>query len=215
MPAPSKLAGRLAASVSRASRRSKLELFLAVLHPGPETSVLDVGVSDVGYGESPGHAATANFFEAHYPWPERITAVGVTDLSRFRQSFPAVIAVTADGRDLPFDDAAFDIGFSNAVLEHLPSHVDQRRFVDELCRVARRVFVTTPNRWFPLEVHTLVPLVHWLPDDARDVIFTAIGKGEHAGLRLLGPADLRNLFPRPVQVRSLGLTLVACTEAPA
>jgi SAM-dependent methyltransferase len=213
--APPKLAGRLAASVSRASRRRKLELFLAALHPGPGTSVIDVGVSDVGYGESPGHAATANFFEAYYPWPERITAVGVTQLSRFRQAFPAVTAVTADGRDLPFGDEAFDIGFSNAVLEHLPSQVDQRRFVDELCRVARRVFVTTPNRWFPLEVHTLVPLVHWLPDDARDMILSAIGKGEHAGLRLLGPADLRDLFPGPVQVRNLGLTLVACTEAPA
>jgi SAM-dependent methyltransferase len=208
--ATAELAGRLAASVSRASRRRKLELFLAALHPGPKTSVLDVGVSDVGYGESSGHAATANFFEAHYPWPERITAVGVTDLSRFRSAFPAVTALTADGRDLPFADGEFDIGFSNAVIEHLPSRDDQRRFVEELCRVARRVYVTTPNRWFPLEVHTLVPVVHWLPDESRDRIFTAIGKGEHAGLRLLGPAGLRDLFRRPVEVRNLGLTLVAC-----
>ena len=29
------------------------------------------------------------------------------------------------------------------------------------------VFVTTPNRWFPLEVHTLLPFVHWLPGRAR------------------------------------------------
>lgn len=210
MAAPAQLAGRLAASVSRASRRRKLELFLAALHPGPKTSVLDVGVSDVGYGESSGHAATANFFEAHYPWPEQITAVGVTDLSRFRSAFPAVTAVTADGRDLPFADGEFDIGFSNAVIEHLPSREDQRRFVEELCRVARRVYVTTPNRWFPLEVHTLVPLVHWLPDESRDRIFAAVGKGEHAGLRLLGPADLQALFRRPVKVRNLGLTLVAC-----
>jgi hypothetical protein len=209
--APSKLAGRLAASVSRASRRRKLELFLAALHPGPLTSVVDVGVSDVGYGEHPGHAATANFFEAFYPWPERITAVGVTDMSRFRRAFPSVTAVTADGRDLPFADGEFDLGFSNAVLEHLPSRADQRRFVEELSRVARRVFVTTPNRRFPLEVHTLVPFVHWLPDDPRDRMLTALGKGEHAGLRLLGPVDLRGLFRRPVEVRNLGLTLVACT----
>jgi hypothetical protein len=28
------------------------------------------------------------------------------------------------------------------------------------------VFVTTPNRWFPIEFHTVLPLVHWLPADA-------------------------------------------------
>ncbi len=213
MATPAQLAGRLAASVSRASRRRKLELFLAALHPGPRTTVLDVGVSDVGYGEESGHAATANFFEAHYPWPDRITAVGVTDLARFRSAFPAVTAVTADGRDLPFPDGAFDVGFSNAVLEHLPSRADQRRFVDELCRVSRRVFVTTPNRWFPVEVHTLLPLVHWLSEDARDRILNAIGKGEHAGLQLLGADGLRGLFRQPVVVRNLGLTLIAYTAA--
>jgi SAM-dependent methyltransferase len=181
------------------------------MRPGPQTTVLDVGVSDSGYGEACGHAATANFFEAHYPWPDRITAVGVTDLVRFRSAFPEVTAVTADGRELPFADGEFDVGFSNAVVEHLPSSDDQRRFVGELCRVARRVFVTTPNRWFPLEVHTLLPIVHWLPEERRDSVFGVLGKGEHAGLRLLGPRELRNLFPAAAEVRNLGMTLVAFT----
>ena len=71
--------------------------------------------------------------------------------------------VQADGRDLPFADGAFDLGFSNAVVEHVGGREEQRRFVHELCRVAKRVFVTTPNRFFPLEVHSLVPFAHWLP----------------------------------------------------
>jgi hypothetical protein len=28
---------------------------------------------------------------------------------------------------------------------------------------ARGVFVTTPNRWFPVEFHTMLALIHWLP----------------------------------------------------
>jgi len=49
-----------------------------------------------------------------------------------------VRAVRADGRELPFEDGAFDIGFSNAVVEHVAGGREgQRRFVGELCRVAR------------------------------------------------------------------------------
>ena len=154
---------RLAAGVSARSRRRKLDLFLETMRPTAETTVVDVGVSDGGYGED--MAGTANFFEALYPWPERITAVSTQYLTVFQQAFPEVTAVRADGRDLPFPDDAFDIGFSNAVVEHLADLGSQRAFVGELCRVSRRVFVTTPNRLFPVDTHTLVPFAHWLPDE--------------------------------------------------
>ena len=65
---------------------------------------------------------------------------------------------------MPFADGEFDIVFSNAVIEHVGGREQQRRFVEESLRVAQRAFVTTPNRWFPVEVHTRLPLVHWLPD---------------------------------------------------
>jgi hypothetical protein len=144
-----------------------------------------------------------------YPWPDRITAVGHTELDRFAAAFPRVQAVRADGRDLPFPDGAFDLGFSNAVVEHVAGGREgQRRFVHELCRVARRVFVTTPNRWFPLEVHTLLPLVHWLPAGARDrmIPFDDV-------LDPLGPKAFAALFPYEVRVLNRGMTLVAVGPA--
>jgi hypothetical protein len=77
--------------------------------------------------------------------------------------------------------------------------------------VGRRVFLTTPNRWFPIEVHTRLPFVHWLPEAVAhrsyDLARMAWAKENH----LLGPADLRSLFPVPVRVVNLGLTLVAIT----
>ena len=156
---------RVASRVSMRSRRRKLDLFLELLGPGPETTVVDVGVTDAPFGAG----STDNFFEALYPWPERITAVGHTELDRFAAAFPQVRAVRADGRELPFADGEFDLGFSNAVVEHVAGGREgQRRFVHELCRVAGRVFVTTPNRWFPLDLHTLLPFVHWLPAGARE-----------------------------------------------
>jgi hypothetical protein len=50
-------------------------------------------------------------------------------------------------------------------------------FLRELWRVARRgLFVTTPNRWFPIEVHTVLPLVHYLPPSTFRAILRRLGR---------------------------------------
>ena len=192
---------RVASRVSMRSRERKLQLFLDLLQPGPETTVVDVGVTDAAFGGG----STDNFFEALYPWPEQVTGVGRTELDRFAAAFPQVRAVRADGRDLPFADAEFDLGFSNAVVEHVAGGRDgQRQFVHELCRVARRVVVTTPNRRFPLEVHTLLPFVHWLPPPPRERLLPFDDV-----LDPLSAKDLAALFPYRVRVINTGMTLIA------
>jgi hypothetical protein len=192
---------RVASRVSMRSRERKLQLFLDLLQPGPETTVVDVGVTDAPFGAG----STDNFFEALYPWPGQITGVGHTELERFSGAFPQVHAVRADGRDLPFGDAEFDVGFSNAVVEHVAGGREgQRQFVHELCRVARRVFVTTPNRRFPIEVHTLLPFVHWLPKGPRERLLPFDDV-----LDPLSAKDLAALFPYRVRVVNTGMTLIA------
>jgi SAM-dependent methyltransferase len=195
---------RLASWTSLRSREQKLRLLFELLRPGPETTVVDVGVTNAGFGGG----STDNFFEARYPWPEQITAVGDTELDRFEAAFPAVRAVRADGRALPFADDAFDIAFSNAVVEHVDGGREgQRRLVHELARVARHVFVTTPNRFFPIEVHTLLPFAHWLPTPLREQAIRS--RGFDATLDLLGPRELASLFPYSVRVLNRGMTLIA------
>jgi SAM-dependent methyltransferase len=200
---------RAAARVSLRSRERKLRRFFELFEPGPETTVVDVGVTDAPFGDG----SSDNFFEAMYPWPERITAVGNTELDRFAAAFPSVAAVRADGRELPFADGAFDLGFSNAVIEHVAGGREgQRRFLAELCRVAGRVFVTTPNRWLPLDPHSLLPFVHWLPDgELRSRLLRA--RGFDDVLDPLGPGELAALFPYPVKIVDRGMTLVAVGPA--
>ena len=196
---------QVASRVSMRSREKKLRLFREIFRPGAETTVVDVGVTNAPFGAG----SSDNFFEALYPWPDRITAVGHTELERFAAAFPAVRVVRADGRDLPFADGEFDLGFSNAVIEHVAGGREgQRRFVEELCRVAGKVFVTTPNRWFPVDPHTLLPFAHWLPGGGvRERLLRA--RGFHDVLDPLGPKELAALFPYPVRVVNTALTLVA------
>ena len=89
------------------------------------------------------------------------------------------------------------------MIEHVGARPEQQRFVDELLRVARRAFVTTPNRWFPIEVHTRLPLVHWLPEAAAHRAYDLARKPWAKENHLLGPGDLEELFPEARAVRQL------------
>ena len=202
---------RLADTISLRSRERKLRLFLEELRPTAETTVLDVGADELGFGEGDG-CATMNFFEELYPWPERITALGLHDGAGFRTRYPHIPYVQADACALPFEAGAFDIVFSNAVIEHVGGRERQRKLVSEAIRVGRRVFITTPNRRFPVEVHTRLPFVHWLPDSISHRAYAVAGKGIGNELDLLTRRSFAQLFPGRVRVVSLGLTLVAIVD---
>jgi hypothetical protein len=51
--------------------------------------------------------------------------------------------------------------------------------------------------------------VHWLPDAAAHRAYDLLRKPWAKENHLLGPADLRELFPVDVRVVNLGMTLVA------
>src|SRR6185369_936625 len=102
-----------------------------------------------------------NYVARHYPWPGRLTALGLGDMSGFRALHPELCVVSYEGGRFPFDDRAFDIVHSNAVIEHVGSDERQLSFLSEVFREGRSGMVWTTNRLFPIETHTLLPFVHW------------------------------------------------------
>lgn len=185
---------------------------METMRPTGGTTILDVGADEIGFGGD--GFATMNFFEEMYPWRERITAVGLHDGQAFSRRYPEVTYVQADGCDLPFADKQFDVYFSNAVIEHVGREDQQRAFVTEAVRVAERVFITTPNKLFPVEVHTRLPLVHWLPPRHAHRAYELARKSWAKEIALLSPHELARLFPPDAGVRvvNLGMTLVALVE---
>jgi len=151
-------ADSLPTKIAAHARRGMYEVFLRESLIKEHETLLDVGVtSDQTYEAS-------NYIEAWYPYKNKITAVGVDDATFLEELYPGLTYRRANGLDLPFAAGSFDVVHSSAVLEHVGSYENQKRFVSELMRVAKRiVFLTTPNRWFPVEFHTVLPLVHWLP----------------------------------------------------
>lgn len=188
----------LASVISVAVRRKIFDRFLRYCAPGPDTEVLDVGVTcDAAFQES-------NFFEHLYPYPHKITCVGTEDGSHLEREFPGLaFRMVEPGEPLPFSDGRFDVAFSNAVVEHTGSRERQGQFVAELCRVGRTVFIATPNRWFPVEHHTGLPFLHYLPSRAYRAIlkrtrFRYWADEDH--LNILTAKSLLELFPPDVSV---------------
>jgi SAM-dependent methyltransferase len=129
--------------------------------------------------------------------------------------------VIADARSMPFQDGAFEIVFSNSVIEHLGDFANQQKFAREIQRVGLRYYVQTPNRWFPVEPHLITPVIHFLPRTWQIRLlrnFTVWGlvtrpsREQCAGfleeVALLDYQKMRSLFPGAEihRERSLGFT---------
>ena len=190
--------------LARYFRSRRLRRFARSFSVGGQTKVLDLGGA-----------------EYYWPWLQvrpRVTVANYAarDLKRVTLDW-----VRADGRNLPFRDGAFDVVYCNSVLEHLPDEASREAMAREIERVGLGYSVQTPNRWFPLEAHTLTPAFHFLPKRwqarlARN--FTIWGRlqrpsraearGFVENIRLLSARDLQRLFPGAAieRERFLGLT---------
>ena len=195
----------LASRLSYTARKRVFALFMEVMKPSRDARVLDVGVTmDTDFRES-------NFFEQFYPYKEQIVCVGAENGAHLEQQYPGIrFLQVVPGQPLPFRDGQFDLVFSNAVVEHAGGKERQRAFISEICRVGQRVFVATPNRWFPVEHHTGVPLLHYLPPGAyrqllRGTPLRYWSYEEH--LNLLTARSFRALFADryPLDVRRIGV----------
>jgi hypothetical protein len=174
-----------------------------------QTRVLDVGGTSYNWDLSPVRP--------------RLTLL---NLERTRsEAGEGITLVVGDGRALPFPDGAFDIVFSNSVIEHIGSDKGREEFAAEIRRVGRHYWVQTPNRWFPVEPHLVTPLVHFLPRRwqerlvRRATVWEWLARPrpdqreyyiEHylRDIRLLDAEGLRRLFPdaRVKRERAFGLT---------
>ncbi len=150
------LINRMKFQVMEISRARKVDHFFALCPRG--SRVLDVGVSSVKRRGGP----QLNYFlkAFRYP-PEHYTGLGVEDLSGLEDVFPGKRFVQYAGGRFPFDDKAFDWVYCNAVIEHVGDDEAQVQFVNEMVRVSRNVFFTTPYKYFPVESHTNTFLLHW------------------------------------------------------
>lgn len=141
-------------TVMQISRTKKLNHFYSLCDM--HSSVLDVGVSNNEHNDS------VNYFLKNFRLNHnQYTGLAVQPMDEIKKKYQEKKFIEYSGGIFPFEDNKFDWVFSNAVIEHVGNREDQLLFVNEMLRVGKNVFFTTPNKWFPVESHTNVFFRHW------------------------------------------------------
>jgi Methyltransferase domain len=148
--------------------------------------------------------------EAWLRAPVRPASVHVVNLEVQPKDNPDwLTAEQGDACALPasLDGAAFDLVFSNSVIEHVGGHAQRVKFAGEVHRLAPRHWVQTPYRYFPIEPHWLFPGFQFLPLAARaelsrrwPLVHTRSRSRDEGlravmGVELLGRAEMAFYFP--------------------
>jgi SAM-dependent methyltransferase len=181
---------RIAEPFSRRARERRHAFYRQAMAPKPDDRILDVGCGTAGL--------------AGFEPDADITGLDAAN----RPDYPGRRFVQGDARALPFEPGSFEIAYSNSLVEHLDP-ADRPRFAAEIRRVAGRYWVQTPNRYFPIEPHVLLPGFQFLPEAARRRLWRLGMPGTpYEPIELLGAAELRELFPDAVILleRVAGLT---------
>lgn len=200
-------------------RLRRFRLFLRLVRDLPRpVSVLDVG-GEQRFWEMMGLAGNPDY---------RIT---LFNRARQKVTHRNLSGQKGDAVDLSrFQDGLFDVVFSNSVIEHLGSEERQRCMAAEVQRVGRLYFVQTPNRYFPLEPHFLLPFFQFYPEALQMALIRRFNLGWYSRIpqeqparrhlhshSLLAETDLRRLFPEAqiYRERVLGMvkSLVAYSRA--
>jgi hypothetical protein len=133
----------------------------------------------------------------------------VTLLNIFEQEVeePWMTAIVGDACDPDFELPAADLVYSNSVIEHVGGHWRRERFA-AAARSLGRYWVQTPNRYFPIEPHFMVPWLQHLPRGAQAKLVVAWPMGNHGNvsdpdqalrdaleIELLSRSEMKFYFP--------------------
>lgn len=177
-------------------RNKRFEFLREKLEKLPKpVKILDIGGlesfwTNRGYGNDPDY---------------QITILNLEKLEVSSSNFTSLAGDATDLRDI--GDKEFDVAFSNSVIEHLYTLENQRRMAGEIRRVGVYYFVQTPNKYFPIEPHYVLPFFDLLPASLKYAILTKtklsrLKRWSHKDarqyvdeIRLLSLREFKDLFP--------------------
>jgi SAM-dependent methyltransferase len=136
----------------RAKRMTYLKALIESIEDpnGRRIKILDVGGEPIFWKNS-------NLDFSRYD----ITLMNLKQGEPISESMECIIG---DARDLSrFEDMSFDLVVSNSVIEHVGTFQDQTEMANHIRRVGKRIFLQTPNYWFPVETHFVTPFFQYLP----------------------------------------------------
>jgi ubiquinone/menaquinone biosynthesis C-methylase UbiE len=171
-------------------RRKIHNIFLESFVFTKKTRIIDIGSTQL-------LDEYENILLKKYKYKNNITCFSNQNLINLKKKYKKIKILQGDGRKTNLKKNSYDIAYSSATIEHVGSFLNQVKFIKEMLRVAKKgIFVTTPNRYFPFDLHTFLPLIHILPKKIHRRILKFFGYkflSQEKNLNLLGKSDLTKI----------------------
>ncbi len=155
-------------------------------------SLLDIGTTEENELKS------SNFFVnkfAHIKEKKSISDQNIKD-SIFSKILKK--SITTDFQNEEIEDFKSDLVISSATIEHVGSYENQLKMITNIAALSKRYFfITTPNRFFPIDFHTKLPLIHMFPKSLHRKILLVLGLKDFAkeeNLNLLDKTTINKLI---------------------
>ena len=103
-------------------------------------------------------------------------------------------SITENFSEYEIENLKSDLVISNATIEHVGNYDNQKAMINNMIKLSKKmIIISTPNRYHPLEFHTKIPFIHWLPKNIhrkilKNIKLTFFSKEEN--LNLLSKSDL-------------------------
>jgi len=104
-------------------------------------------------------------------------------------------SVTEDFTSEEINSLKSDLVISNATIEHVGNFYNQTKMIKNIKNLSKKFFfITTPNKYHPIEFHTKLPFIHWLPKKVYRKILNFLKLdffSKEENLNLLSEEDLK------------------------
>ena len=150
-----------------------------------------------------------NFWENRRLAGDNNYEITIVNLSKEKSSYSNIKTLIGDATDLSqFEKKSFDIVYSNSVIEHLYNFDNQLKMALEIVRLGKKHIIQTPNKYFFIEPHYLLPFFQFFSKKLQYYILTKtklsrlkkwdekFAKQYIEEIRLLNLKEIKILFPK-------------------
>ena len=176
-------------------------------------SFLDVGTTEENELESSNYFVK-NFYKIKIKKSISDQEIKSNNFNKFLKK-----SITSEFLETEIENYKSDLVLSSATIEHVGSYENQIKMLENIIKLTNKYFfITTPNRFFPIDFHTKLPIIHMLPKKIHRKILRLINLKEYAeeeNLNLLDENTINKLINtqqnvtfkiRIFKVRLFGLT---------
>ena len=173
-------------------RKEIFEIIKKNINLNSINSVLDVGTTSDNSLES------SNFLIKQFKSikiKKSISDQKILDDNFFDMTFERSITENLNDN---FENLRSDLLVCSSTIEHLGNFSNIKRGIDNIVNLSDKYFIiTTPNRYHPIEFHTKIPFIHFLPKEFHRKLLKFFGNdffSKEENLNLLSKKDLINLM---------------------